>query len=744
MIEVVKSVVSTPTAVAPATINETHWKPEREIFLGWCGMVFTLIASTVVVWEQSVLINQQIDSARWGDVVMHLSFALIVVALIYGSLVYQVTRLGYLKRRQQHRPVHDDLLNSTFMERNSVEPLALLVPSYKEERRIIFQTLMSAALQEYPNRRVVLLIDNPPMPKDMVDVALLAEARALPQQITAMLKKAGACYQTALVDFLARKGDGPLNFSAEVTVLVQLWCQAAEWFEVQAREYAINDHTDFLYVDKVLKGRAVSHRRQAQHLRESFDNSHPLSEAVIASHYYKLVALFDCEVSSFERKRYENLSHEPNKAMNLNSYIGLVGRCFSERKTEQALFLDEVVKEKAELTFPTCRYFVTLDADSILLPEYALRLIHVMEQPGNERIAVAQTPYSAIPGSPSELERIAGATTDMQYIIHQGFTHHNATYWVGANALLRYEALQEIVITTEERGYPVQRFIQDRTVIEDTESSVDLAMRGWTLYNYPERLAYSATPPDFGSLLIQRRRWANGGLIILPKLLRYLAKAPHRKMTEGLLRVHYLISIAAVNIGLLILLAFPFSSSINSIWLPLSALPYFFLYGRDMVLCGYKASDLLRVYALNLLMIPVNLGGVLKSIQQGITGKQIPFGRTPKVEGRTAAAPLYVLAAYLLFAQWVTGAAFDVYEGHIAHAIFAALNATLLLYGIRVFIGYKESCQDLFSARLKVSSPTVRIIRVSQNNDVSVVDVNLDSMAVNEATGNVRVASKNG
>ncbi len=403
-----------------------------------------------------------------------------------------------------------------------------------------------------------------------------------------------------------------------------------------------------------------------------------------------------------------------------------------------------MVKEKAELIFPSCSYFVTLDADSILLPEYALRLIHVMEQPGNERIAVAQTPYSAIPGSPSELERIAGATTDMQYIIHQGFTHHNATYWVGANALLRYEALQEIVITTEERGYPVQRFIQDRTVIEDTESSVDLAMCGWTLYNYPERLAYSATPPDFGSLLIQRRRWANGGLIILPKLLRYLAKAPHRKITEGLLRVHYLISIAAVNIGLLILLAFPFSSSINSIWLPLSALPYFFLYGRDMVLCGYKKSDLLRVYALNLLMIPVNLGGVLKSIQQAITGKQIPFGRTPKVEGRTAAAPLYVLTAYLLFAQWVTGAAFDVYEGHIAQAIFAALNAALLLYGIRVFIGYKESCQDLFSARLKVSSSTAPIIQLSQAHDVSVVDVNLDSRAVNEATGNVRVASNNG
>jgi hypothetical protein len=50
--------------------------------------------------------------------------------------------------------------------------------------------------------------------------------------------------------------------------------------------------------------------------------------------------------------------------------------------------------------------------------------------------------------------------------------------------------------------------IADRTIIEDTESSIDLIVRGWSLYNYPSRLAYSATPADFGSLLIQRRRWA--------------------------------------------------------------------------------------------------------------------------------------------------------------------------------------------------------------------------------------------
>ncbi|MGL1133860.1 glycosyltransferase family 2 protein, partial [Vibrio parahaemolyticus] len=81
-----------------------------------------------------------------------------------------------------------------------------------------------------------------------------------------------------------------------------------------------------------------------------------------------------------------------------------------------------------------------------------------------------------------------------------------------------------------------------------TESSIDLTQRGWTLVNYPERLSYSATPPDFGSLVVQRRRWANGGLLILPK---FLAQVRARRRTdspvrlaEWLLRVNYMASLA--------------------------------------------------------------------------------------------------------------------------------------------------------------------------------------------------------
>ena len=145
------------------------------------------------------------------------------------------------------------------------------------------------------------------------------------------------------------------------------------------------------------------------------------------------------------------------------------------------------------------------------------RVVAAITDP-NPLVAVAQTPYSSFRGAPTRLERLSGATTDLQHIIHQGMSHYNATFWVGANAVIRKRALEDIVEKEWVGGFEIKRYVQDRTVIEDTESSIDLALHGWRLINYPERLSYSATPPDFGSLVIQRRRWANGGLLILPKL----------------------------------------------------------------------------------------------------------------------------------------------------------------------------------------------------------------------------------
>ncbi len=85
---------------------------------------------------------------------------------------------------------------------------------------------------------------------------------------------------------------------------------------------------------------------------------------------------------------------------------------------------------------------------------------------------------------------------------------------------------------------------------------------------------------------------------------------------------------------------------------------------------------------------------VLKSLQQARTGAKIPFGRTPKVVGRTAAVAPYMFWVYALIAQWLFGAFWDAYNGYPNLGLFAAANALILFYALVVFVGIRESIED--------------------------------------------------
>jgi cellulose synthase (UDP-forming) len=644
------------------------------------------------------------EAASPAQIAEATAYVSVVSLLLYGALVYLFARDGHLRR------LGSDLRPSAPTARAECRAEAprvvTLVPAYREDARVVRQALLSAALQDHPNRAVVLLIDDPPCPTTPEDVAALAAARALPDELGQLLAEPAARVTAACAAFergraqaaarwrRARRGCGRRRARLEAARAASTYREGAAWLDEQARREALRDHTDAFFVEHVLRAAAAAHRRSADELGAL----RPLHVDELEGCFRRLRGLFEVQISSFERKRYANLSHAPNKAMNLNAYIALMGTRAVEVPREDGLWLVEAAQDGAGRELADAPYVLMLDADSLLLPGYTSRLIEVMERPGHERVAVAQTPYSAIPGARSSVERVAGATTDLQYIVHQGMTFCDATYWVGANALLRKAALEDIATSALEHGHVVRKFIQDRTVIEDTESSVDLVARGWRLYNYPERLSYSATPPDYGALIIQRRRWANGGLIILPKLLRYLARGGptrRRRLREGAIRVHYLTSVATGNIGSLALMLFPFDNWLSTPWLPLAALPYCALYARDLRQAGYRRLDVVRVYALNMLLLAANLGGVAKSLHQACTGCQTPFKRTPKVSSRTAAPAAYVALPLALAICLCLALTWDVSAGRWGHAAVALPSACLMLYAIGSFIGWRAIRHDL-------------------------------------------------
>jgi len=668
---------------APALPAAEIW---REIALTRIGIAVTLVAALLSLAPVAARICGQ-SGVTGPHRLAGLVFFVIVTYLIYGSVVYQLSRCAYLKRLLLHRLAPDAELQA-FYDVARAPRVTVLVPAYKEEVAVVRKTLLAAALQAYPRRRIVLLIDDPPEPANPHDLAGLSAMRRLAQRIDEQLREPRLRCEAAFAAFRERQTGGAADLAQERRRLCRLHRDIGVWFDHQAAKHPITDHADQLFVELVYRGQASWCFMRSLELSRRPAPADSDVERLDAD-YRRLVSLFDAEVASFERKRYENLSHASNKAMNLNSYLGLMGRAFRTVATARGtVLLEETAAARAELSVADADYVLMVDADSILHPDYTARLVHFMEQPGHETVAVAQTPYNAFPNAAGALERVAGATTDIQYIIHQGFTHYAATFWVGANALARKRALEDIAVLDVERGHPIRKFIQDRTVIEDTESTVDLIDRGWTLYNYPERLAFSATPPDFGALVIQRRRWANGGLIILPKLIRYLRGALARgRITEGLMRCHYLTSLAVVNVGLLLVLGLPVGQDLQTLWLPLTAVPYYALYTRDLVMSGYRATDVLRVYALNLLLIPINLAGSFRSLHQAWTGRKSAFGRTPKTQGSTRTPSFYLAVEYLILTQWLLGAVVELLLGRRVQAMLALANAAFLAYAILTFIG---------------------------------------------------------
>lgn len=678
-------------------LSIVHPQPSRrKVALGRLAIVVTVIGWIAYVVSTILRELSENPSAGFRFQLEAIFYLVVVTFLTFSALMYLLARQGALYRFRDHLRVPRGELDRHFARYG--EGITVLVPSYAEEPEVVRATLWSAALQEFPNLRVTLLLDDPPHPTDPTVRARLEATRALAAEIESRLLEPSMRFTTALSEYRERLAANT-PATDELPRLIAEYEAAAVWLETMAENETVEDHVDEFFVDLVLMGLARELRLTILALDAARAQRTAPDPDRMVELYLRLARIFTASMNTFERKLYASLSHEANKAMNLNAYISLMGGRWHKEKAANGVVLRPALDAHVDdLEIPDSTYLLTLDADSLLLRDYCLRLVHLLESPGNERVAVTQTPYSSFRGAPTRIERIAGATTDIQHILHQGMTYYGATFWVGANAVIRKRAIEDIVEVENVGGFDIKTYIQDRTVIEDTESSVDLGSHGWTLVNYPERLSYSATPPDFGSLVVQRRRWANGGLLILPKLWSQMRERKHLRQRilarEVLLRVNYMASIAWASFGLLFLLGYPYDSRLLSPLVFITALPYFLAMGSDLRDCGHRFTDIFRIYGFNIVLLPVNLAGVLKSVQQAFTGEKIPFVRTPKVKDRTAAPALYVVVPFLIVAYSLLTFWRDFVGENWGNAAFAALNALLTFYAIRAYIGLKNSAVD--------------------------------------------------
>ena len=150
----------------------------------------------------------------------------------------------------------------------------------------------------------------------------------------------------------------------------------------------VEDHVDEFFVDLVLMGLARELRLVLLGLNAALAQQTSPPRSRIEELYLRLTWIFNVSTETFERKKYASLSHEANKAMNLNAYISLMGHTWHKETTADGVVLrkvaDGVVPDATarSWTSVTPTYLLTLDADSLLLRDYCLRLVYFLESAG--------------------------------------------------------------------------------------------------------------------------------------------------------------------------------------------------------------------------------------------------------------------------------------------------------------------------------------------------------------------------
>ena len=227
-----------------------HARPTRRAMSGARFALFLTVAAwlTYVVEQVGRYLGQPF-SVR-GTIEASV-YVLLVTSLTASASAYLLARLGHLARARDHRRVPRVLLDELFESENPT--VTVIVPSYREDARVVYQTLLSAALQEYPSLRVALLIDDPPSSSDPEHLRLLAEARDVPARIAAMLEGPRQRSEELLHRFETSTPSGKREADVDdLANLADVYDEAAGWLAGFASTHSIVDHTDAFLVIEVL------------------------------------------------------------------------------------------------------------------------------------------------------------------------------------------------------------------------------------------------------------------------------------------------------------------------------------------------------------------------------------------------------------------------------------------------------------------------------------------------------------
>ena len=178
------------------------------------AMSVMIVGAFLVVWKSVVLVDLAVADGDYRRLIEIVVLYGIIGLLIYSVVTFCIAEYACLRRRLD-ATTDSDAEGAAIHDGEGRRKLLLLIPSYKENEEVIRQALISAALVEYPARRVVLLIDDLPAPATDADARILAAARQLPERLQALFAGPAGRLRQELAAWRARARNSPVDPGAE-------------------------------------------------------------------------------------------------------------------------------------------------------------------------------------------------------------------------------------------------------------------------------------------------------------------------------------------------------------------------------------------------------------------------------------------------------------------------------------------------------------------------------------------------
>lgn len=230
------------------------------------------IVLTIFFWfiyVVSVVLKQFFGAQDTYTLTTHaFSYVIIVTFLTGSSLIYLITRQGAFQRFSKHVRLPRYLIDKYF---SKIQPtLTVLIPSYSEEPQIIKKTILSAALQEYPDVRIVLLIDDDESKLKGENLEKLKVTKKLGEDIEGLLSEPREYYEEQYQKFLKANPRKKEITGKQLLKIAQDYGYAQAWLNKLADKEEVEDHLDVFFIDQVLRKLA----NELEDLKKALTTSH--------------------------------------------------------------------------------------------------------------------------------------------------------------------------------------------------------------------------------------------------------------------------------------------------------------------------------------------------------------------------------------------------------------------------------------------------------------------------------------